>query len=180
MTCSPEPSKIRAGTTVKWERTENQYADGFTGEYRLSGSVGPTIEIEATNTDGVFAVDEKPDVTELWAAGFYSWLFIVTDETDTFEVASGTIEIVALDSTGDALGDAKTYLEQAETELAARSSGKASSYSIKDRSLTRMSVTELLNAISYWRRRVTELEKALSQSKCKRSQRRITYGRFSQ
>lgn len=179
MSCQPEPTQIRAGTTVKWERTASDYQDGWTGVYKLNAAGLAEIEIATTRTGEVYSVDQKPNVTDLWAAGSYTWAFIVTDGTDKFVVASGFINIIAFNATGNPLADAKGYLDQAEQELAERTTGKPSSYSIKDRSLTRMSADELMRSISYWRNRVNTLTAQAERERCKSSKRRITYGRFS-
>jgi len=173
-----EPEKVRAGSTVQWSRTASDYSDAsWTGKYTLNAEGLPEIEISTTNDEGTFTVDAKPTETTNWNAAQYAWVFQVTDGTDIHIVDTGTIEVIALTATGDDLLDAQSYLSAAETELAARASGKPSSYSIADRSLTRASSDELMAIISYWRRRVNELknERAVERG---RGNRRMTYARF--
>lgn len=178
MSCKPEPTQIRAGTTIKWERTESEYQDGWTGAYKLNAAALAQITIPTTRSGAVYTVDQKPNVTDVYAAGAYTWIFSVTDGTDTFIADSGFISIIAFNATGNPLADAQKYLDQAEQELAERTTGKPSSYSIKDRSLTRMSADELIRAVSYWRQRVNILEAKTERERCRTSTRRITYARF--
>lgn len=173
-----ELTTIRANTTVAWERSiDYDSADGYTASYVLNAAGLSTINISATLTGKSLTVDAKPATTTGWAAGTYAWYLKVTDGTDTFEVDTGTIKIIAENATGNDLIDARAYLASAETELAARTTGKAESYSIKDRSLTRASAEELMAIISYWRKRVTTLEDQERARKGKAS-KRITYARF--
>lgn len=173
-----ELSTIRANTTVKWERSINyDSADGYSASYVLNAAGLSTITISATLSGTTLTVDAKPATTTSWAAGTYAWYLKVTDGTDTFEVDSGTIKILAENATGNDLLDAKSYLADAETELAARTTGKAESYSIKDRSLTRASAEELMQIIAYWRKRVSVLEDQERIAKGRKSNR-ITLARF--
>lgn len=87
------------------------------------------------------------------------------------------IEVVAETATGNELLDAMAYLDAAEVELAARVTGKPSSYSIKDRSLTRASVSELKSIIKYWTAKITSLKAADARRKGGVS-RKITHTRF--
>jgi hypothetical protein len=171
-----EPSRIRANTTVYWERTLSDYSadDSWTATYKLNGSGLSTITITATGSGTTHTVDEKPATTTGWAAGSYVWHLQVSDGTDTFELDNGTIEIVAENATGNQLLDAQNYLAAAEAELGERVTGKPSSYSIKDRSLTRMGEAELRKTITYWRKRVQVLEDAERRRKGQRSKRIIS------
>lgn len=173
-----EPLTVRANTTVKWERSiAYDSADGFSASYKLNATGLSTITITATLSGTDLSVDVKPATTTSWAAGTYAWYLTATDGTDTFELDSGTITILAENATGNDLLDAKSYLADAETELAARTTGKAESYSIKDRSLTRASAEELMKIIAYWRQRVSQLEDTERIAKGRKSNR-ITLARF--
>jgi hypothetical protein len=179
MATAPEPAKIRANTTVKWTRTIHDYDadDGWSAEYNLHAESLNSISIPTTGNGNEYTVDTKPATTTGWAAGVYNWILTVSDGTDTYEVDTGSIEVLAENATGNDLLDARAYLRAAEAEYQERVTGKASSYSIKDRSLTRMDAEELRNAIRYWRGRVTRLENEERARKGFRSNR-ITYARF--
>lgn len=174
-----EPTKVRINTTVYWRRDVDTYkpVDGWTASYVLNAAGLSTITIATTGSGSTYTVDAKPATTGAWTAGKYVWYLRVTDGTDVFELDSGTIEILAENATGDDLLDARAYLEQAETELKERATGKASSYSIKDRSLTRASVEELMKIVTYWRKRVNALESEERARKGLKS-KKITYARF--
>lgn len=174
-----EPTNLRINTTASWVRSIDDYSadDGWSASYVLNAAGLSTITISTTGSGNDFTVDVKPSTTSTWAAGTYAWYLKVSDGTDTYEVDTGTIEILAENATGNDLLDARSYLDDAETELQARVSGKASSYAIKDRSLTRASVEDLMKIVTYWRKRVNSLEDAERRRKGKTSNR-ITYARF--
>jgi hypothetical protein len=174
-----EPSRVRANTTVYWERVLSDYSadDSWTATYKLNASGLATITITTTGSGTTHTVDSKPATTTGWAAGDYVWVLLVTDGTDTFELDTGTIEVVAENATGNDLLDAQNYLAAAEAELGERVTGKPSSYSIKDRSLTRMDEGELRKTITYWRKRVQVLEDAERRRKGQKS-KRIIHARF--
>lgn len=172
------PASIRANTTAKWtESLSYDTADGWSASYVLSASGLPTITIDASSSGTDYTVDVKPTTTRTYPSGNYTYVLKVTDGTDTFVVESGTIEIIADNATGNKLLDAQSYLDAAEEEYQERVTGKPSSYSIKDRSLTRMDADELLKAISYWRKRVRQLDDEERRAKGQKS-KRITYARF--
>jgi hypothetical protein len=179
MASAPEPETIRANTTLQWTRSISGYdAATWTASYRLTSSNDLTpITIPTTGSGTNYTVDVKPIVSATYAAATYVWNLTVTDGTDTFHIDSGVAQVISQDATGNELLDAKQYLIDAETELAARAAGKAESYSIKDRSLTRTSSSELMNIIKYWRTRVGVLENAERVRKGLPS-KSITYARF--
>ncbi len=177
---TPEPSKIRAGANVKWERSvssDYSAADGWSLEYRLNATDLSTIQISTTGSGTTYTVDHDSTVTGAWAAGTYTWTLIATKGDDKHVLDTGLIEVVAFDATGNDLIDAQNNLDKAETELAARAEGKASSYSIKDRSLTRADVDELMKIVSYWRKRVKALKSREARRKG-RANPNISYVRF--
>lgn len=175
-----EPTKVRASTTVYWERDLPNFLNTtWTATYTLNaaGLAQITFNASAGSTTQEHVVNVSAATTTNWAAGTYAWYLTVTDGTSIFEIDQGTIEILSATATGNDLLDAKANLAAAEAELVARTSGKANSYSIKDRSLTRMSESELLNAIKYWRAKVqtlTEQERIRKGGKSKR----LIYSRF--
>lgn len=174
----PEPSKVRAGLTAKWERQIDDYdAASWSAEYSLHAEGLTSIAVPTTGSGNEYSVNVPPTTTSTWAPGLYHYILTVTDGTDVFEIDSGSIEILSETASGNDLMDAKAVLAKAEAEYEERITGKASSYSIKDRSLTRMDADELRQAIGYWRRRVQALQETENRRKGKPSNR-ITYARF--
>jgi len=174
----PEPAKVRAGLTAKWDRQIDGYDSvSWSAEYNLHAEGLSSITISATGSGNEYSISVPPATTSTWAAGYYHWILTVTDGSDVFEIDSGGIEILSESATGNDLMDAKVILRKAEAEYEERITGKASSYSIKDRSLTRMDAEELRQAIGYWRRRVQALQDAERRRKGKPSNR-IIYARF--
>jgi hypothetical protein len=153
----------------------------WVGELRLTRTGASDIVIAGTDGgDGkthVFTVAAA--VTATWTAAVYNWSFLVTSGATVILKQQGQLEVQAINGTVTELVAAKNNLAAAEAEMVERTTGKPQSYSIKDRSLSRMSLTELMATVSYWRRRVKELtdEQQCSET---RGNRRITYGSFSQ
>lgn len=143
-----EPSEVRAGDTVKWKKYIADYmpADGWTLYYAINNS-SALIEITTSdNGDGYHLVNEAPATTDLWAAGVYKWQSYVSDGTDRYTIETGTIEILPdlTDAATDTRSIVKRTLDAIEAVIENRASIDQQSYTIAGRSLSRMSVEELL------------------------------------
>jgi hypothetical protein len=152
----------------------------YTGSLRLSQAGQSDIVIAGSDKgDGkTFVFTAAAATTATWGLGSWFWTVTAAAGGDVFVVATGSLTVAALNTVTTDLQAAINSLAEAEAELKARVEGKAQSYSIKDRSLSRMSVAELMTAISYWRRRVQDLAAAQTCGTAKGNPR-ITYGSFS-
>lgn len=143
-----EPNEVRAGDTVKWKKYIADYvpADGWTLYYAINNS-SALIEITTTdNGDGYHLVNEAPATTETWGSGVYKWQSYVSDGTDRYTIETGTIEILPdlTDGATDTRSIVKRTLDAIEAVIENRASIDQQSYTIAGRSLSRMSVEELL------------------------------------
>lgn len=176
------PATVYQSTTFAAEIVCSAYPpEIWTGELRLSKAGESDISIAGTSTgDGkTHAFTALPAATALWVVGAWNWSFIVTDGTDTFLVQRGGLAVEEIGGSATELEQAKDYLAQVRSALGS-AQGKVSSYSIKDRSLTNRSISELIQLESYWQRRVNDLTIA-NDLTCasKVGNRRITYGAFN-
>lgn len=176
----PVPNLIYQGTTFAADIVCPQRPPTeWTGTLRLTKTGQPDINIIGTGSGNKYTFTATPAQTEGWLAGRWNWAFIVTDGTNTFLQANGSLTVAEINGSATELEAAKDALTEVREALK-QASGQASSYSIKDRSLSRRSVQELLQLESYWVRRVQDLQ-AQVDSKCntKTGNRRITYGAFA-
>lgn len=142
-----EPTVIRAGETVTWKKTLDDYpAPTWTLTYYLLNSSGKiTITAVADGTNHSVDVDES--VSAAWTAGIYKWTSRVTDGTDVRTVDYGTVEIeadVAVISTLDTRSNNKKLLDAVRAVISGRVTKELAAYQIGGRSITRLSPTELL------------------------------------
>src|SRR5690554_1873719 len=95
-----EPLELRAGLTWQWRR-EDLAADypasawTLTYYFKKTGSSGANFSIAAAADGDDFEVDEAPGDTDDRTAGDYTWVALVTDGTDTFEVDRGRLKLLA-------------------------------------------------------------------------------------
>lgn len=173
------PETIYKGVTFSAVFDCGEYrTPDWTGELRLTAPGEDAISIAGTGTDGRHFFSVDADETALWPAGAWRWTLLATQGSVVRLAAQGAVKILALEDGSTPLQDAMKRLEAAEAELAERVGGKPYMLGWRDSQLTRMTAAELMTAVSYWRRKVAELQ-ALADSACgKHGNRRITYGRF--
>jgi hypothetical protein len=174
------PATVYQGTTFQAELNCPKYSNTiYTGKLLLTRTGEDDIEIVGTSGSSQWQYLFTATATETadWTAGSWNWSFIVTDGTDVFVSATGSILVEEINGKQSELDAAKASLVEVRAALAV-ASGQSTSYNIKDRSLTRRSVEDLLRLESYWLRRVQELEIDAA-CKLKRGNRRITYATFT-
>ena len=161
MTATTEPSSVYAGDTVAWTKSLNDYpATAWTLYYALQRD-GGSISIEASADGNTHSVSVAAATTATWVPATYQWTAYVSDGTNRYTVETGEITIKPNPTAGgyDTRGYAKRMLDAIEALLEGRATSDVSSYSIGGRSLSKMSVSELVQ----WRqkfRREYESEKA--------------------
>ena len=153
-----EPAKITSGDLTQWKRTDlgTDYANGsYTLKYsaRLEGTGSTEIEITASASGDDYLVSVGQSTTANYTVGTYHWQGYITRNSDSERITldSGTWEVVRNSdaNTSDPRTHAKIMVEKIESLLEGRADGDVASYSISGRSLTKLSIDELLN----WRDR---------------------------
>ena len=156
-----EPECIRKGDTVKWKKVATAYGvqrkpgDGWTLTYTLSTGNYSTTVSSTTDDGGAFAVTAAATVTDDWLAGDYAWQAKVSDGSETFTIATGTLEVLPDFGNYDGRGnDERSWARRTLAAIEATLEGKATkdqiSYSIGDRSISRIPPAELME----WRDRL--------------------------
>ena len=153
-----EPAKIIAGDLIQWKRTDlgSDYANGsYTLKYssRLEGTGSTEFEITASASGDDYLVSVSKSTTANYTAGTYHWQMYITRNSDSERLTldTGTWEVVANRdaATTDPRTHAKIMVEKIEALLEGRADADVASYSIAGRSLTKLSIDELMT----WRDR---------------------------
>ena len=150
-----EPSSIVQGETLTFTKSLSDYlpADSWVLSYALVNASGQITFTASDNGDGTHLVDEAPATTAAYTVGTYKYQAKVTGGTDVFLVGEGSIEVetsfAAASSGYDDRSHVKKVLDALEATILGKASSDQLSYSIGNRSLSKMSPAELLD----WRSR---------------------------
>ena len=145
-----EPSAFIAGDTVKWLKDLPDYlpSDGWVLSYTLVMDGDKQTVTATDNSDGRHLVVIGAAASVLYVSGIYSWQASVTKNDERYTVAGGVIEVQS-NFAGAADGfDDRSHVKKVLDALEAMLLGKASrdqmSVSVNGRSVSSMSVPDLL------------------------------------
>jgi len=160
-----EPLKIVVGDFLQWKKTklaESYPTSLFSAEYVARVTAGGSSEIK-------LAAIERPDyylfqvasaTSEDFLPGYYHWQLEVTQTSsgNRIVVERGEFEAIAdLDNNGaDPRTHAEIMLDKIEALLQGRADKDVTSYSINGRSISKMTVTDLLQWRDYYRKEVAK------------------------
>ena len=153
-----EPAKIIAGDLIQWKRTDlgTDYANGsYTLKYsaRLEGTGSTEIQITASASGDDYLISVGQSTSASYTVGIYRWQMYITRNSDSERLTldTGTFEVVANRdaATTDPRTHARIMVEKIESLLEGRADADVASYSIAGRSLTKLSIDELMT----WRDR---------------------------
>lgn len=156
-TLTTTPASIRAGDTATWllELADYPASGGWSVEYNFVNAAGK-FTIASTAEGSAHRLRAAPAVTAAYAAGTYGWHARVTNGTDAFSVASGSIEVlpdlaemVALDTRSHAqktLAALESWIEGHDLAVA--------EYEIAGRRMKYIPITDLLKLRDQYRREV--------------------------
>jgi hypothetical protein len=163
-----EPTQLVAGDIWQWKRTDlgTDYPnDSYTLKYscRLENSGATEIEITASASGSDYLVSVIAATTAAYTAGFYHWQAYITRDSDSERVTigSGVFEVFANKdaATSDPRSHAKIMVDKIESLLEGRADADVSTYSIQGRSLTKLSIDDLIKWRNYYKRELFHLEK---------------------
>lgn len=142
-----EPAKIAAGDRVQWTKSLADYPAGtWTLTYYLRNAAGK-IDITAGSSGTDHAVDVAAATTKGWTAGHYDGQGVVTSGTDRTLVWQGRIEVLpnfALAGSYDNRTHARKTLEAIQAVIENRATLDQQEYTIGNRSLKRMPISDLI------------------------------------
>lgn len=164
-----EPTTITVGDFIQWKRSDlvqDYPVATHSAEYvaRITGGGASEIKLAATESDPAYYLFTADSVTSAdFEPGYYHWQLEVT------ETASGNRIVVDI-GTFRALPDldvnntdprthAEIMVDKIESVLQGRADSDVSSYSIQGRSLSKMSITDLLEWRNYYVREAKKEKK---------------------
>ena len=121
-----EPTQIRAGDTIKWEKSLDDYPAGgseWVLKYAFRGTAG-VIDVTATADGTDHLVSIAPATSTAYASGHYDVLGFVEKGSDRYTIFTGRIEVLAdLEAEGssyDGRTHTKKVLDKIEAVLESR------------------------------------------------------------
>ena len=144
---------IVAGDYLAWKREDlgSDYPPAsyaLTYSARLNGTGSTAISITASESGTDYLVEVASSSTASYTVGIYQWAGYITRSSDSerVQIAEGTWEVIPnrATSTADPEPYAKTVLDAIEAVIQGRASQDQMSFSIAGRSLSRMSIQDLL------------------------------------
>ena len=154
-----EPVTIYKGETIVWNRKDltdypvGSYAMSWTA--RLESNGGTAFSATVTEVDDYYKFTLDNSNTGGYTTGDYFWVLKVTQSSDSEELIIDSGKITVKDNyfgtTGDTRSHAKIMLDKIESILEGRADADVSSYSIQGRSLSKISINELLQWRDYYK-----------------------------
>ncbi len=155
-----EPVTFFKGETVVWKRTDigadyspSSHSMVWEASLETNGSTRFSATVTESGTEYTFTLDNS--ATSGYTAGDYFWVLKVlqTSDSETLVIDSGKITVKDnfFATTGDTRSHAKLMLEKIESILEGRADADVSSYSIQGRSLSKISIAELLQWRDYYK-----------------------------
>ena len=147
-------SPIVAGDTVNWKKTgyvDDYPSSAYAMAYKatLNGSASTNFTVSGADSSGEWVFSIAHGTTASFTIGIYQWNLYVTksSSSERIRLESGEWEVVqniSTDTSNDPQSHARKVLTAIEAVIEGRASVDQSSYSIAGRSLSRMSIDELL------------------------------------
>lgn len=172
-----EPEFLVAGDRWAWKRTD-LVSDYPTDAYALTyefhedsgGGGNHRFTVAAVETTDAYIVEVSHSTTDNYNSGDYHWDAYITRSSDSerliVDKGRTRIDVDLATSTADVRTHAKKALDAIEAVIENRATIDQSSFSLAGRSLSRMSVDELLQFRNYYRAEYNrELQKAKMRNK---------------
>ena len=158
-----EPASLVIGDFVQWKRSDlvNDYPTAdYSAEYvaRIDAGGSSEIKIAATEASTYYLFTVTSTDSASFDAGMYNWQLEITQTStgNRVVVDRGHFEILDdLDVNGvDPRTHSEIMVAKIESLLQGKADSDVSNYSIGNRSLTKLSFEELMNAREYYQREV--------------------------
>jgi hypothetical protein len=171
-----EPKAVIAGDTLQWKRTDlgsdypnDEYSLSY--EALLEGNGTTKISISASARGEDYLVSVAAATTATYTAGTYQWRAFITRDSDSARISIGygtwTVTQDAATGTADPRTHAKTMLDKIESLLEGKADSDVANYSIQGRSLSKLSVDELLTWRNYYK---AEVQKEIREERKRNNQ----------
>ena len=156
-----EPLKVVVGDFIQWKKTalaESYPPATHSAEYvaRVTAGGSSEIKLAAIERTGYYLFQVPSATSEAFTPGFYHWQLEITETAtgNRIVVERGEFEAIPdLDNNGaDPRSHADIMVDKIESLLEGRADKDVSSYSIQGRSISKMSVADLLQWRDYYRK----------------------------
>tara|TARA_Y100000310_G_scaffold307942_1_gene350549 strand:+ start:2900 stop:3481 length:582 start_codon:yes stop_codon:yes gene_type:complete len=154
-----EPLSLVLGKSEQWRREINIDSGAHTLKYVLRHYEPSNVVIDYSITmtpvtSGEFAADVEPSDISGWAEGRYFWDLVVVRTSDDRSKVIETGEIRIFGTSADRRSHAEIMVAKIESILQNRADNDVESYTIKSRSITKMSAKELRDWRDYYIREI--------------------------
>lgn len=158
-----EPLKVVVGDFIQWKKTalaESYPPASYSAEYvaRIASGQSGEIKVAATERTSYYLFTVSSSTSAAFEVGYYHWQLEVTQTStgNRIVVERGEFEAIAdLDNNGaDPRSHADIMVDKIESLLEGRADKDVSSYSIQGRSISKMSIPDLLQWRDYYRKEV--------------------------
>ena len=155
-----EPTIVTVGDFIQWKRSDlvDDYPPSlYTATYIARITGGGANEITLTGTDETthYLFSVSSTVSADFVPGYYHWQLEIVRNSDSERIVVDTGTFTAnvdLDvNASDPRTHAEIMVDKIESILQGRADSDVANYSIKDRSLTKLSISELLQWRDYYR-----------------------------
>lgn len=163
-----EPSSFTAGSFVQWRRPDLS-SDYDTSLYslvyvaRITGGGASEFTVTANEVGGQYVVQIPSATSATFVVGDYHWQAEIHRTSDGEIVVVGTGDFTVLPDLDANQSDPRTHAEIMLSKIESLLEGKAdkdvSSYSIAGRSITKLSITELMDWRNFYKREVAKVKR---------------------
>tara|TARA_X000001382_G_scaffold21909_1_gene13322 strand:+ start:463 stop:1050 length:588 start_codon:yes stop_codon:yes gene_type:complete len=163
-----EPLSLVVGDFIQWKRsdlTTDYPTDEYTATYvaRVTGGGASEIQIAGTVSGGAYLFAANSTSTASYNAGYYHWQLEIVRDSDSNRIVvdRGAFDIlVDLDANNaDPRIHAEKMLTKIESLLEGRADSDVSNYAIQGRSLTKLSIDELIKWRDYYNAEVSAMKR---------------------
>lgn len=163
-----EPLKVVVGDFIQWKKTalaETYPPATHSAQYvaRITAGGSTEITLPAIERTGYYLFTVTSATSANFTAGFYHWQLEITETAsgNRIVVETGEFEAIAdLDANGaDPRTHAQIMLDKIEALLEGRADKDVASYSIQGRSISKMSISDLLQWRDYYRKEVLKQQR---------------------
>ena len=163
-----EPTSLVVGDFIQWKRsdlTTDYPTDEYSATYvlRLTGGASNEIQIASTVSGGAYLFTNSSAATSAFTPGYYHWQLEIVRSSDNNRVVvdRGAFDIlVDLDANNaDPRVHAEKMLTKIESLLEGRADSDVSNYSIQGRSLTKLTIEDLLKWRDYYNAEVSAIKR---------------------
>lgn len=155
-----EPTIVTVGDFIQWKRSDlvDDYPPSlYTATYiaRITGGGANEITLQGTDETTHYLFSVSSAVSADFVPGYYHWQLEIVRNSDSERIVVDTGTFTAnvdLDvNQSDPRSHAEIMVDKIESILTGRADSDVANYSIKDRSLTKLSISELLQWRDYYR-----------------------------